>query len=123
MAFIGQIRCLLGLNLKHAHIPEITEWTITQCDINKDVRMADTFHQNAINVQVKHMDRIFRVYIKSMGADTVCRVEESLSPKKPAIKVIADLMNPTGRLEDKFTALQSQVAALQLQTPSMGANN
>src|SRR5262249_19032624 len=44
-----------------------------------------------IKVQVKHFDQLFRIYIKSIGKDTVCRVEESINPKKPAIQVISGL--------------------------------
>jgi hypothetical protein len=34
-----------------------------------------------------------------MGEDTVCRVEESHRPNKPAIEVIHDVFNPIEKIE------------------------
>jgi hypothetical protein len=34
-----------------------------------------------------------------MGRDTVCRVEESKCPKKPAIEFINEVFNPTERFD------------------------
>jgi hypothetical protein len=45
-----------------------------------------------IKVQVKHFDQLFRIYIKSIRKDTVCRVEKSLSPKQPAIQVVSGIL-------------------------------
>jgi hypothetical protein len=72
-------------------VPEILEWALTQCDINKDLKVSDSLQYAGIKVQVKHFDRLFRVYIKSLGKDTICRVEESLNPKKPAIQAINEI--------------------------------
>jgi hypothetical protein len=46
-------------------------------------------------MQVKHLNDIFRIYIKSMGEHTVCRVEKSMHPpsEKSAIEAINDVFN------------------------------
>lgn len=56
-------------------------------------------HFTGVKIQVKHMDHFFRIYIKALGKDTVCRVEENKQPKKPAIEVINEVFNPTEKFE------------------------
>ena len=74
---------------------------ITEADSNKDIKVSDLFHFTAIKVQVRHLDHLFRIYIKSMGKDTVCRVEENKHPKKkPAIEFISDVFNTPERFDD-----------------------
>jgi hypothetical protein len=78
-AFFGQIRDRLIILLRDKHerlVPDIMDWQLTECDINKDIKVSDILHFSAIKVQVKHLDHLFSIYIKSMGKDTVCRVEE-----------------------------------------------
>ena len=62
-------------------VPDIMDWQITECDINKYIKLSHLLHLSAIKVQVKHLDHLFRIYIKSMGKETVCRVEEFASEK------------------------------------------
>jgi hypothetical protein len=71
---------------------------LQEADINKDIKVSDLLHFSAIKVQVKHLDHLFRIYVKSMGKDTVCRVEESKCPKKPVIEFINGIFNPPERL-------------------------
>jgi hypothetical protein len=99
LTFFGQVRDRLVVFLMDRHeriVPGIMEWNITECDINKDIKVSDWLHFSALKIQVKHLDHLFRIYIKSMGEDTVCRVEESLHPKnKRVIETINDIFNPT----------------------------
>ena len=81
-------------------VPDIMEWQLTQCDINKDLKVSDWFNLSSIKVQVKHLDHLFSVYIKSLGTDTVCRVEERKSLKHmPAIKFIDNVFDPFEKIE------------------------
>jgi len=97
IAFLGQVRDRLVTFLADTHeriVPGILEWELTQCDINKDIKVGESLQYTGLKVQVKHFDHLFRVYIKSMGKDTVCRVEESLNPKnKPAVQAINDIFS------------------------------
>ena len=102
LAFFGQLRSgLIGLlGDKHERmVQDILEWELTECDINKDIKVSDLLHFTAIKIQVKHLDHLFRIYIKAMGKDTVCRVEENKHPKKRAVEFINDVFNPTEKLE------------------------
>jgi hypothetical protein len=103
--FFGQIRAGLInlLNDKHERIvDDILEWQLTECDINKDIKVSDLLHFSAIKVQVKHLDHLFRIYIKSMGEDTVCRVEESCNPNRPVIQAISEIFNPNQKIEKQI---------------------
>jgi hypothetical protein len=103
----GQIRDRLIRLLHDTHerlVPDIMNWYLTECDINKDIKVSDALHLSTIKVQVKHVDHLFSVYIKSMGKDTVCRVEQRKHlAGKPVIEVINDIFNPLDRFERKFT--------------------
>lgn len=94
IALFGQVRDRLVTFLADKHeriVPGILEWELTQCDINKDIKVGDALQYTGLKVQVKHFDRLFRVYIKSLGKETACRVEQSLNPKKPAIQTINEI--------------------------------
>jgi hypothetical protein len=98
LAFFGQVRDRLITLLADRHeriVPDVLEWELTQCDINKDVKVEEGFQYTGIKVQVKHFDQLFRVYIKSTGKDTTCRVEQSLTPKKPAIQALNEILAST----------------------------
>jgi hypothetical protein len=103
IAFFGQIRDRLIVLLCDKHerlVADIMGWYITEADINKDIKVSELFHFTAIKVQVRHLDHLFRIYIKSMGKDTVCRIEENKHPKKPAIEFISNIFNPPKRFDD-----------------------
>jgi hypothetical protein len=98
LIFFGQVRDRLITFLADIHeriVPDIMEWELTQCDINKDIKVSDWLQFTGLKMHVRHLDHLFRVYIKSMGKDTVCRVEEIKHPKKKVIEAINEIFNPT----------------------------
>src|SRR5215469_9101805 len=80
-------------------VPNVLEWELTECDINKDVKVSGWFHYTGLKIQVKHMNHLFSNYIKSMGKNTVYRIEERKHPHKPALDFINDVFNPIERFE------------------------
>jgi hypothetical protein len=110
--FFGQIRAGL-INLlydKHERIvPDVLEWELTECDINKDIKVTDLLHLSAVKIQVKHLDHLFRIYIKALGNDTVCRVEENKQPKKRAVEFINDVFNPMEKIEKQLSGISEQL--------------
>jgi len=113
--FFGQIRAGLInlLNDKHERIvDDVLEWELTECDINKDIKVSDLLHFSAIKVQVKHIDHLFSIYIKSMGKDTVCRVEERKHPNQSAIEFINDVFNPVERVEKQVAECAKNIDGL-----------
>lgn len=100
--FFGQVRAGLINLLSDKHeraVTDVLEWQLTECDINKDIKVMDLLHFSGVKIQVKHLDHLFRIYIKALGEDTVCRVEENKCPKKNAIEFINDIFNPLERFE------------------------
>jgi hypothetical protein len=116
IAFLGAVRDRLVVFLHDRHervVPDIMQWYLTQCDINKDVKVSDWLQFTGLNIQVRHAFHLFRLYIKSKGADTLCRVEESISPKnKSAIEAVKDIFNPNERLEKQIEDLSRKVDQL-----------
>ncbi|MGA9152771.1 MAG: hypothetical protein WBZ36_19510 [Candidatus Nitrosopolaris sp.] len=61
IAFFGQIRDRLIILLRDEReriVPEIMEWQITECDINKDIKISHLLHHSAIKIQAKYLDRL-----------------------------------------------------------------
>ena len=85
------------------------EWYLTEADINRDIKVSDLLHVTGIKIQVKHIDHVFRLYVKSLSKDTVYGVEESKyyqSNEKSAIEFINDVFNPQERLEKRLEAME-----------------
>jgi hypothetical protein len=116
MAFFGQLRDRLVILLKDEHkrvVPDIMEWQLTQFDINKDIKVSDWFQYTGINTQIKHLDHVFRLYIKSRGKDTVCRVELScIHDKCSAIETANNIFNPTQRLDKQYEEISRKLDSL-----------
>jgi hypothetical protein len=115
LVFFGQIGEVLISILSASHgriVPNVLEWEVTECDINKDVKVSDWFHYTGLRIQLKHMDRLFSLYIKKMGKDTVYRVEERKHPHKPAIDFINDIFNPMEKVEKQIAALNTKISAV-----------
>jgi hypothetical protein len=57
--------------------------------------------------EVRYIDHLFSIYIKSMGKHTVCRLEEKEHPtaEKPTIEFVNDIFNPPDRFERKLPVL------------------
>ena len=115
IAFFGQVRDRLIILLRderERRVPDIMDWQITECDINRDIKLSHLLHYSAIKIQVKYLDHLFRIYIKSMGMETVCRVEESLHPKKSALETINDIFNPMEKFEKEIAAVNTKISAI-----------
>jgi hypothetical protein len=127
ISFFGQIRDRLIILLCDKHerlVPDIMDWQLTEADINKDIRVSDVFHFSAIKIQVRHLDHLFSVYVKSMGRHTVCRLEERKhSAEKPAIEFVNDIFNPIGRLEKQIAEIEKKVDVMLLKGYDNNNNN
>jgi hypothetical protein len=103
MAFIGKIKDNLPSQVA---VPGIDQWDFTECDINRDIRVSDLLHLSSLKVQTKHMDHLFRVYIKRIGDKTFCRVEETKNLKMPVIDAINHILNPYDSVERQLSEIQ-----------------
>ena len=88
IAFLGAVRDRLIVYLCDKHeraVPDIMNWNLTQCEINRDAKVGDWLQYTSLNVQVKHAFHLIRLYIKSKGEETFYRVEESISHKNKPV--------------------------------------
>jgi hypothetical protein len=98
-SFSGQVRDRLLNLVTDPHeriIPPIMKWILTGCDINKDITVSDTLQLTAIDMQLKDADRVFRLYIKSLGDKAVYRVEESLKMRSSLVDLLRTIRSPSG---------------------------
>jgi hypothetical protein len=71
-----------------------------------------------LKIQVKHLDHLFRIYIKSMGEKTVCRIEESLTcnasknDKSSAIETVNNIFNPVEKVQKQIEEVSKKVDIL-----------
>jgi hypothetical protein len=103
IAFIRKIKDNLP---KQVAVPDIDQWEFTESDINRDIRVSDLLHISSVKVQVKHMDHLFRIYIKRINNETFCRVEETKNLKMPVIEAINHILNPFDRIERQLSEIQ-----------------
>ena len=123
IAFFGQIRDRLVTFLMDKHeriVPDIMDWQLVECDINKDIVVSDSLLVTGLKIQVRHLDHLFRIYIKSMGEKTVCRVEQSLVSKSSAIETINNIFDPYEKLEKRLSEIDRK---LDLMLPVMHSSN
>jgi hypothetical protein len=109
LAFLGQVRQLL-VDFLHVPrqrssviIPDVMEWRVTECEINKDIRLseADLLQFSGLHIPVKHLNRAFSVYVKApehrqQDAAPLIRVEQKLGhdeQKKHPLNVLSDVFN------------------------------
>jgi hypothetical protein len=112
LGFFGQLQQVLMSILSDSHeriVPNVLEWRVTECDINKDVKVSDWFHWTGLKIQVKHMNHLFSLYIKSMGRDTVYRVEERKHPHQSALDFINDVFNPSEKVEKVISEFRDEL--------------
>jgi hypothetical protein len=87
-------------------VPDIHLWEFTECDINRDIRISYRLHLASVKVQVKHMDHLFRIYLKKNEKGTFCRVEETKNFRMPVIEAINCVFNPHERVEKQLSEIQ-----------------
>ncbi|MFZ0222302.1 MAG: hypothetical protein WAM42_11520 [Candidatus Nitrosopolaris sp.] len=97
-SFLGQVRdrlMYLDTDPSECIVPPIIKWVLTGCDINKDITVTDMLQLSAINIQLKDANRVFRLYIKSLGDKAVYRVEESVKLRSRLVDVLHTIRSPS----------------------------
>jgi hypothetical protein len=96
-SFFGQVRdrLLYHLNdIRERLTPPIMDWILKQCDLNKDVEIDDTCQLTLPDIQLKHADRVFRLYVKSLHDKSAYRSEESLTLKRMLPEALESIRYP-----------------------------
>ena len=105
-------------------VPDISEWEVTECDFNKDIKISDYFHMTALKIRIKHLDHLLGLYVKAMGQNTVLRVEETKRPKMRVADFITDTFNPMEKFQTELFELGRKVTELyDMITKSLAADS
>lgn len=98
LVFLGEIKGFVTSILFDTHgraIPDVMDWILTECDINKDVVVSDAFHLTSLHLQgkvrVRDFECVLGMYFKVMGPDTVFRTEARVAPRMKVGQIIAAL--------------------------------
>jgi hypothetical protein len=95
-AFLGQVKDRLVIflsDLSEQAIPNIMDWILVQCDINKDIGINITEQLSLQDLQLRVYDRIFRFYVKSINGSACYRMEESKQVNQEIRFAIPEIMN------------------------------
>ena len=81
------------------------EWRLLQCDINRDVELTTIAQITLPDIQLKYVDRVFRLYVKSLHDKAVLRAEEQLNSKQILPEALDCILNPNKSLHEKLDLL------------------
>jgi hypothetical protein len=104
-AFLGQVRDRF-LNhvsdIKEQHVPNLLNWILKQCDLNKDVEIDSTAQLTFPDIQLKSADRVFRLYVEVIKDKAYCRGEESLTLNQVMPEALDNIRHPYKSFEKKI---------------------
>jgi hypothetical protein len=105
-----------------AVVPVIEDWYLTEYDINKDIKLDDqSLHIAAVKIQIKYHLHLFRIYIKSIGKNKFCRIEENRKQKnKNPIEVINEIFSPFEKIEKEIVQNSRILGDLQKRLQMVG---
>ncbi len=98
LMFFGRVydRLTFLLNDSFDHlVPPPAHWILLQCDVNRDIEISPFMQVTLpVNVQLKFVERVFRLYVKTLSDKATYRVEESLQVKAPLLEALNALHDP-----------------------------
>jgi hypothetical protein len=109
-SFLGQVRDRMILwlhDFRETIVPSIMEWSLLQCDLNRDVELTTKAQITLLDIQLKDADRVFRLYVKSLGDKAVLRAEELLNLKQILPEALDCILNPYKSIHRKLDFLLS----------------
>jgi hypothetical protein len=110
-SFFGQVRDRLIYvvsDIREREVPQITEWILKECDLNKDVEIDEKCQMYLPDIQLKYAGQVFRMYIKSLHDRSVCRVEKSLTLDLPLARALDSITSPVKAM----TELKNEIMRL-----------
>lgn len=102
-SFFGQVRDRLIYcisDIRERQVPEITEWILKGCDLNRDVEIDEKAQLHLPDIQLKHADQVFRMYVKSLHDKVVWRGEKSLTTDLPLARALDSITSPFKAIND-----------------------
>ena len=102
-SFFGQIRDRLIYHvndIREREVPQITDWILKGCDLNKDVEIDEKAQLYLPNIQLKFVFQVFRMYVKSLHNKAVYRGEKLLTLNLPLVDAINSITLPMKAIND-----------------------
>jgi len=109
-------------DIRIAVVSLVEDWYLTEYDINKDIKLDDqSLHIAAVKIQIKYHLHLFRIYIKSIGKNKFCRIEENRKQKnKNPIEVINEIFSPFEKIEKEIVQNSHILSGLQKRLQMVG---
>ena len=114
-SFLGQARQRLLYHIndrKEIGVPHIMEWVLKTCDLNRDVKVSDKAQITLPDIQLKYVDRVFRLYIKSLQGRAVGRAEEGVKLDLPLVEALDDIRHPYKSIEYTLNEMRKDIKEL-----------
>jgi DNA repair protein RadA len=123
-AFVGGVRHTLTCWLRDVNdviVPPLEYWRLVHADLSKDVKVPQKLHITVPNMELKIAERVFRLYVKTIGHESLLRLEEFRmfnTAFEKGIKSIVESrsnlsLDPCSLLE--FAKLKQNIASLTTQ--------
>ena len=96
-SFIGQVRDRFENQISDPSgrlVPQITNWILKQCDINKDIPITDVGQITLPDIQLKTAFGVFRLYVKNLEGKAHYRCEDSRVVNQPLREFLNSNINP-----------------------------
>jgi hypothetical protein len=114
-SFLGQVRDRLMYFLddpRELTVPQLLSWILSQCDFNKDIEITDKAQITLPDIQLKYANKVFRMYVKSLGNKAVCREEHALKLGLPLIEALDNIRHPHKSLQEQIDRLNANIEHL-----------
>jgi hypothetical protein len=124
--FFGQVKDRLLYFLgdaKELVVPPVMEWTLQQCDFNKDVEIDEKAQLTLPDIQLKYACRVFREYVKIIQDKVYYRVEESIKVNQVLPDALDNIRHPFKSIENKIDALTRTIKSLGINVDQPGCHN
>lgn len=120
-SFFGQVKdrllYLFG-DVKELVVPPVMEWTLKQCDLNKDIEIDEKAQLTLPDIQLKYACRVFREYVKIIEGKAYCRAEESLKFDELLPVALDNIRRPFKSMDSKFDEITIAVESLRTELRS-----
>jgi hypothetical protein len=109
--FLGKVQYTLAYILSDPReriVPSVDKWILKSCDFNKDVEIQDKEIGQLLdlNIQVKHVGKAFRLYVKNLEDRFVLRKERTMNVNQPITTFLNDsILSPFHLINSKVTEL------------------
>jgi hypothetical protein len=109
--FLGKVQYTLAYILSDPReriVPSADKWILKSCDFNKDVEIQDKEIGQFLdlNIQVKHVGKAFRLYVKNLEDKFVLREERTMNVNQPITTFLNDsILSPFHLINSKVTEL------------------